>query len=190
MFDQKVIVAAGVRHLLTRTDYSLRDSLGQTIGTAKGTAGGRIEGGIEVRDASGELVLRVVRSKRFWRHDASVLDRAGGEYGQLTAVKRLFKRRWWTLTVAGRSVGSLRSVGYRSFRFEIFDDKGASVARLIQLKPREISARLPEPEKGNFGGGWMLTVSAPVEDSLRPLMVAVLPAMSAYAYDNRPRVRM
>jgi hypothetical protein len=36
----------------------------------------------------------------------------------------------------------------------------------------------------------MLTVSAPVEDSLRPLMVAALPAMSAYAYDNRPRVRM
>lgn len=86
---------------------------------------------LQVVDASGTVVLGLVRPAKILKSRVIVKDGAGNEIGQVRQLNAIGKIRFG-LEVGGEAIGSVNGENWRAWNFSIQDASGNEVARITK----------------------------------------------------------
>lgn len=85
----------------------------------------------EVRDASGTLVLQLVRPRKILRSNILVSDGTGAEIGRISQENVIGKINFG-LHIGGSRVGAIKAENWRAWNFRIEDAAGSEIARITK----------------------------------------------------------
>lgn len=86
---------------------------------------------LEVRDASGEVVLNITRPRKVIKSTVVVADARGTEIGRIVQ-QNMIGRIHFALEAGGQHLGAIRGENWRAWNFRIEDATGNEVARITK----------------------------------------------------------
>ena len=113
---------------------------------------------LEITDASGQVVLRLTRPRKFVKSTVIVSDAAQNEIGRIVQQNAIGKINF-ALESGGQHLGSIKAENWRAWNFQITDAAGNEIARVTKTWEGlaktmfttadnyvlQISRRAPEP---------------------------------------------
>jgi uncharacterized protein YxjI len=120
---------------------------------------------LQLVDATGRVVLNLVRPAKFMKSKIHVTDAAGAEIGSIIQQNALGKIRFG-LESGGHTWGTIQAENWRAWNFRIEDHTGTEVARIT--KTWEGLAKAMFTTADNY----VIHIHRPLEEPLRSLVVA------------------
>jgi uncharacterized protein YxjI len=134
---------------------------------------------LEVRDVSGEPVLRLTRPSKFVKSKVIVERPGGGEVGRIVQQNAIGRIRF-AMIAHDVQVGELRAENWRAWDFSIVDESGTEVARI--KKTWEGLAKTMFTNADNY----VVRIHRPIPDPLLSLVIAsALTVDTALKQDSR-----
>jgi uncharacterized protein YxjI len=134
----------------------------------------------EVRDASGTLLLSMVRPGKILKSTIVVNDGAGNEVGRIVQENAIGKIRFALVDPAGNRWGGINAENWRAWNFSVQDHTGAEVARITKTFAGLVKAAFTTADN------YVVQVHRPLEEPLRTLVVAAaLGVDTALKQDDR-----
>jgi uncharacterized protein YxjI len=134
---------------------------------------------LEVRDVSGEPVLRLTRPSKFVKSKVIVEKPGAGEIGRIVQQNAIGKIRF-AMLADDVQVGELRAENWRAWDFSIVDETGTEVARI--KKTWEGLAKTMFTNADNY----VVRIHRPIPDPLLSLVIAsALTVDTALKQDSR-----
>lgn len=145
LLDHDVVVVRQKAKLVEMTNqYTLEDAEGNQIGVVEQVGQNVVRKALrlltsvdqylthklEIRDASGAVVLQLVRPAKFLKSKVEVKDAAGATIGTIVQQNVMGKKRFTLEAPDGSSLGELLGESWVSWDFQIVDPAGTVVARV------------------------------------------------------------
>jgi uncharacterized protein YxjI len=120
---------------------------------------------LEVRDASGQVMLQLTRPAKVFKSRVQVAFGNGAPIGEIVQ-ENVFGKIRFGLMVGGQSIGSINAENWRAWNFSIQDGSGREVARIT--KTWEGFARTLFTTADNY----VVQIHQRLQDPLRAMVVA------------------
>lgn len=145
LLDHDVVVVRQKAKLVEMTNqYRLEDAEGNPIGVVEQVGQNVVRKALrlltsvdqylthrlEIRDASGQVVLGLLRPAKFLKSRVVVSDAGGATVGTIVQQNVVGKKRFSLEAPDGSVLGELRGENWVSWDFQIVDPTGAVVARV------------------------------------------------------------
>lgn len=142
----RVIINQKAKLIELVNEYMIRDEDGANIGVIRqqGQSGlkklARLVTSLDqfmthklgVYDASGSLVLEIVRPAKFFKSRVLVSDGVRQPVGSIVQQNVFGKIRFGLLDASGRDIGEIQAENWRAWNFAIVDNAGTEVGRITK----------------------------------------------------------
>lgn len=144
LLDARVLVVNQKAKLFgTNSDYAVFDGSGLQVGAVREVRQHFVKKAMSTRsvqnqmhrfqvlDGGGEVLLTLLRPQKLYKSRMIVAGADGAPMGQIIQkTLGLLGRVRFDLEASGRTVGTIKSDGWDSWNFGVYDDQGGEVARI------------------------------------------------------------
>lgn len=180
LFTEPVLIVNQKAKLIeVNNEYAIFDQAGNQIGAVRQVGQSALKKAVRVLtsydqfmthsyqlvDASGAVVMTLVRPAKMLKSRVIVSDGAGNEIGVIRQLNAMGKIRFG-IEVGGQQIGAVNGENWRAWNFAILDAAGTEVARIT--KTFEGVAKTLFTTADNY----VVQIHRPLEDPLRTMVVA------------------